>query len=125
MGGGCPQQTSSVQAPASGPEAPLLVLGPGDQGVQPDRDAGQAGLGEGQVAPGVQHGQAGPVGGLAVAHHVADEQPDTERRGHHVMDIATAALGGGPVARLDVQPTDVCRGWKGHGGISGRERDRL
>jgi hypothetical protein len=96
-------------------DEPLRVLRAGDQGVQPDRDAGQAGLGAGQLAPGVQHGQPGPVRGQAGAHHVADEQADTERRGHHVVDIATAALGGGQVARFDMQPADVRRGLKGHG----------
>jgi hypothetical protein len=93
--------------------------------VQPDGDARQARLGAGQLAPRVQHRQAGPVGRQAGAHHVADEQPDAERRGHHVMDIAAAALGGGQVAGLDIQPTDMCRGRKGHGGISGREQRRL
>jgi hypothetical protein len=97
-------------------DEPFRVLRTGDQGVQPDRDAGQAGLGTGQGAPGVQDGQAGLVGGQAAAHHVADEQPDTERGGHHVMDIATAALGGGQMARFDIQPTDTYRDREGHGG---------
>jgi hypothetical protein len=139
-GGGCPQQTSSAQEPAArgilagrpdrevrqqrGDE-PLRVAGAGDQRVQPDRDAGQARLGAGQVAPGVQHRQAGSVGGQAGAHHVADEQPDTERRGHDVVDIAASALGGGQMARFDIQPTDMCRGRKVHGGISGREHHRV
>jgi hypothetical protein len=79
-------------------DEPFRVLRAGDQGVQPDRDARQAGLGAGQFAPGVQDGQAGPVGGQAGAHHVADEQTDTERSGHHVVNIATAALGGGQMA---------------------------
>ena len=79
-------------------DEPFRVLRTGDQGVQPDRDAGQAGLGAGQGAPGVQDGQAGLIGGQAAAHHVANEQPDTERSGYHVVDIATAALGGGQMA---------------------------
>jgi hypothetical protein len=79
-------------------DEPFRVLRTGDQSVQPDREAGQAGLGGGQGAPGVQDGLAGLVGGQAAAHHVADEQPDTERSGHHVVDIATAALGGGQMA---------------------------
>ena len=78
--------------------------------MQPDRDARQAGLGEGQLAPGVQHGKAGPVGGRAGAHYVADEQADTERRRHRVVNIAAAAPGSGPMARFDIQPTDMCRG---------------
>ena len=79
-------------------DEPFRVLRTSDQGVQPDREAGQAGLGGGQGAPGVQDGQAGLIGGQAAAHHVADEQPDTERSGYHVVDIATAALGGGQMA---------------------------
>jgi hypothetical protein len=63
-GGGCPQQTSSAQEPAGRGAAvggldrevhqqrgdePLRVPGPGDQRVQPDRDAGQARLGAGNT----------------------------------------------------------------------------
>jgi len=121
---GVPRSGPSVrerEVHQQGGDEPFRVLRTDDHGVQPDRDARQAGLGAGQVAPGVQHGQAGPVGGQAGAHDVADEQADTERGGHHVMDIAAAALGGGQMARLDIQPTDMCRGRKGHGGISGRE----
>jgi hypothetical protein len=126
-GGGCPQQTSSAQDPAGGAppsdstrevhqqrgDEPPRVPGPGDQRVQPDRDASQARLRAGQVTPGVQHRQASPVGGQAGTHDVADEQPDAERRGHHVVDIAASALGGGQMARFDIQPTDMCRGRPG------------
>jgi hypothetical protein len=110
LGPGPTRLAGLVGLPGSGPsvrepevhqqcgDEPFWVLRTHDHGVQPDRDARQAGLGAGQVAPGVQHGQAGPVGGQAGAHYVADEQADTERRGHHVMDIAAAALGGGQMA---------------------------
>jgi len=43
----------------------------------------------------------------------------------HVVDIAASALGGGQMAGFDIQPTDMCRGRKVHGGISGRELVRV
>jgi hypothetical protein len=73
------------------------MLRAGDQGVQPDRDARQAGFGAGQLAPGVEDGKPGLVRAQAGSHHVPDEQPDAERRRHDVIDIPAAALGRGHV----------------------------
>ena len=75
-----------------GGNEPFRMLGPRDQRVQPDRDTRQAGLGDGQLAPRVEHGQAGPVRGRAGAHDVADEQPDSVWGRHRVVNVAALAL---------------------------------